>query len=76
LLDRQLVHFIASDGHNVDRRPPTMDEAYAWLVENYSETLAKTLCIENPRAVLTGEGVHAPSVEQTQKPRKWYQVWR
>jgi protein-tyrosine phosphatase len=76
LLDRQLVHFIASDGHNVDRRPPTMDEAYAWLVENYSETLAKTLCIANPRAVLTGERVDPPSIEQTQKARKWYQVWR
>ena len=76
LLDRQLLHFIASDGHNVDHRPPTLDGPYAWLVENYSETLAKTLCVTNPRAVLTGAGVRAPSVEQIRKPRKWYQVWR
>jgi protein-tyrosine phosphatase len=76
LLDRQLVHFIASDGHNADHRPPTMDAAYAWLVQNYSETLAKTLCIANPRAVLTGERVDPAPAAPARKPRKWFQVWR
>ncbi len=76
LLDQRFVHFIASDGHNVEHRPPTMDTAYAWLTENYGKSLAETLCVTNPRAVLAGERVSRPSLEQSQAPRKWYQVWR
>jgi protein-tyrosine phosphatase len=76
LLDRRLVHFIASDGHNADHRPPTMDLAYAWLVENYGETIAKLLSVTNPQAVLTGGAVTLPTTDQTHKSRKWYQVWR
>jgi protein-tyrosine phosphatase len=76
LLQHRLVHFIASDGHHVDHRPPTMDLAYAWLTENYSKSLADLLCVSNPRAVLSGDRVARASLEQVQKPRKWYQVWR
>jgi protein-tyrosine phosphatase len=75
LLDRGLVHFIASDGHDVERRPPTMDAAFAWLASNYGHTLAEVLCILNPRAALAGDPVDLPQLE-TQRARKWYRLWR
>ena len=55
LLDRRLVHFIASDGHDLKHRPPTMNEAHGWLVKNYGQGMADALCIDNPRATLSGQ---------------------
>lgn len=76
LLDRGLVHFIASDGHHVQHRPPTMDTAYAWLETHYGKALAEALCVTNPRATLTGDPVDLPKRESPAASRKWYQLWR
>jgi protein-tyrosine phosphatase len=76
LLDRRLVHFIASDGHDLRRRPPTMNEAHAWLVKSYGQPMADALCIDNPRATLDGQAVNVPHVEGAIPRRKWYQIWR
>ena len=61
LLDRNLVHVIASDAHDCKHRPPRMDEAFAWLKENYSEATAMLLCVTNPGAALSGEAMQIPS---------------
>jgi len=74
LLDRRLVHFIASDGHDLKHRPPTMNEAHAWLVKNYGQAVADGLCIDNPRAAIEGHAVNLPYREV--ESRKWYQIWR
>jgi len=76
LLDRRLVHFIASDGHDLKHRPPTMNEAHAWLVKNYGQPVADVLCIDNPRATLNGKAVNLPYMEVENRSRKWYQIWR
>lgn len=76
LLDRRLVHFIASDGHDLKHRPPTMNEAHAWLVKNYGQPMADALCIDNPRATLSGHAVNLPYSEAEIPQRKWYQIWR
>lgn len=59
LLDHHLVHVIASDGHDLEHRPPRLNEAYAWLKENYSEATAELLCTTNPGAALTGGSMRA-----------------
>lgn len=76
LLDRDLVHFIASDAHDCEHRPPRLDLAHAWLRENYGEALADALCIANPRATLTGDEFEPVARETPGEPRKWYQIWR
>jgi protein-tyrosine phosphatase len=76
LLDRRLVHFIASDGHDLKHRPPTMNEAHAWLVKNYGQPVADVLCVDNPRATLNGNAVNLPYMEVENRSRKWYQIWR
>ena len=76
LLDRGLVHVIASDGHDVEHRPPVMDEAYRWLEQEYSQTLAETLCVTNPKATLTGDTLIQPDTAGTLSAGKWYQFWR
>jgi protein-tyrosine phosphatase len=76
LLERRLVHFVASDAHDCQRRPPRLDRAYAWLKERYGEPLAEALCVTNPRATLTGEALDIHATEVFSEPRKWYQFWR
>ena len=74
LLDRGLVHVIASDGHDCERRPPVMDQARAWLQKQYGEALAEALCVTNPGATLSGEAMHVP-VSRESPVRKWYEFW-
>jgi protein-tyrosine phosphatase len=76
LLDRDLVHFIASDAHDVKFRTPSMKEAYAWLVQHCGEAYAKALCVDNPRATLTGDDVDLPYRGNPAVRREWYQFWR
>lgn len=76
LLDRRLVHVVASDGHDCERRPPVMDQARAWLQKHYGEALAEALCVTNPSAALTGENMHLPAAEANFSQPRWYQFWR
>jgi protein-tyrosine phosphatase len=75
LLDSGLVHFAASDGHDCQRRPPRMDQAKAWLAEEYGEGLAEALCVTNPRAVVVGEALEEYTAEVGSKAKKWYKFW-
>lgn len=76
LLAQGLVHFVASDAHDTQRRPPRMDLARAWLVENLDETVAEGLCVLNPRATLTGDPLPFRAIEVASGARKWYQFWK
>jgi len=76
LLDRGLVHFVASDAHDCQHRPPRLDLVHAWLVKNYSEAWADALCVDNPRATLTGDPLEPLPEQIPAEPRKWYQIWR
>lgn len=47
-----LVHFIATDAHNNDKRPPRMSEAMAALRDLVGDVRAQALTHDNPLAVL------------------------
>ena len=51
-LERDLVHVIASDMHNLDSRPPYMEEAYQIISKKYGRAKAKELFVENPRKII------------------------
>ncbi|MBJ7457936.1 MAG: hypothetical protein JHD02_01980 [Thermoleophilaceae bacterium] len=52
LIERELVHVISSDSHNVDRRPPRMSEAAADVGD---AALAQWLTTDAPLAIVRGE---------------------
>jgi len=76
LLDRGLVHVIASDAHDCEHRPPVLDAAFAWLASHYGEAWAHALCVVNPGCTLTGEPMTIPDRNGSGGSRKWYQIWR
>ena len=76
LLDRGLVHFVASDAHDCEYRPPRMDHARDWLIKNYGEKTAEVLCVTNPRCAIEGEQFQAlPAVTASGSP-KWLRFLR
>lgn len=60
LLDRGLVHFLASDAHNLDRRPPGLSEAAATVARWWGEEVAVLLTEANPRAVVEDRPLPTP----------------
>lgn len=52
LLDAELVHFLASDAHGVDHRPPGLAEAAELVAEGWGEETARRLVLDHPAAVL------------------------
>lgn len=75
LMERGMVHFIASDAHDPEDRSPRMDDIYAEVARTYGEAWAKRLFISNPRATLTGGQIERISPDEAPKARKWYKFW-
>lgn len=52
LLNAGWVHFVASDAHGVDRRPPGLKAAFAALEQGWGVETAQALTCDNPGAVI------------------------
>jgi protein-tyrosine phosphatase len=61
------ARFVASDGHDTERRPPRLDRAFALVSEKHGEAAANRLFIENPRHIL--EGSQMPESAPPAKPK-------
>lgn len=53
-LDAGVVHFLASDAHNLTSRPLQLKEAFDLVAGTRGEEVARALLEENPRAVFEG----------------------
>ena len=75
LMQRGLVHFIASDAHDCVHRPPTLRPAYEALAEVWDEEDIRPLFEDNPRAVLTGDAIDYEFQPREPRRRPWYRFW-
>ena len=76
LMDRGLVHFVASDAHDLQHRPPTLRQAHAVMTRKWGAERADPLFVDNPSAVLTGDPIDVDVLPYgATKRRKWYQFW-
>ena len=79
MLDRGLVHFIASDAHDIKVRSPRLDQAFEWLTKHYSPRLAELLCIEHPMAAVEGRAIDLlefpPELRRRSLPNIFYRLF-
>ena len=68
LLRKNLVHFVASDAHDTEWRPPILTEAYSCVRKEYGDSEAERLFVSNPMAVIQGEPLAITRSPKT----KWY----
>lgn len=54
-LEKDLVHFVASDMHNLDDRPPYMEEAYQIISKKHGVAYAEQLFRKNQEILLRNE---------------------
>ena len=71
LMDEEMVHVIASDGHDLRRRPPVMDRSYALVKKKWGEATAQMLFVENTGAVLRGEKLVGASLARKKSIFRW-----
>jgi protein-tyrosine phosphatase len=66
MLERGLIHVLASDSHDVRYRPPVLSEGFRAAAAVLGETRARHLVEDNPRAILDGRDVE---IEEAAAPR-------
>jgi protein-tyrosine phosphatase len=72
LMNRNLVHFIASDAHDTRYRTPVLRDAYEYVAKTWNPSLAKVLFITAPQAVIEGEEILLLDPEPAPFKNKWY----
>jgi len=80
LLGAGLVHFFATDAHDVKRRPPVLSRCYEKLAKHKGEEIADLLTRGNPEAVINGRPL-PPAPDCAESPgiggrRRWFTFWR
>jgi protein-tyrosine phosphatase len=64
-----LVHFVASDAHNMSWRPLRLQPAYDVVRERFGEDKAQALFVDNPLAAFEGRELpHVPEIVLQEKP--------
>jgi len=74
LMDRNLVHFIASDAHDTVHRPPVLRDAYEHVAKTWGSTLAEMLFTTAPQAVVDGDSIRLLDSDPARPKRKWYRL--
>jgi protein-tyrosine phosphatase len=69
------VHFVASDAHDIEDRPPNLAPAYRHVVQTWGQDTADALFYDNPTAVIMDEPIFANAPRQVAKKSR-FAFWK
>lgn len=72
LLQRNLVHFVASDAHDTKHRPPALNDAYTYVSRAWGEERAEAVFVTAPRAAILGEPFYPDTAPRRSRKKRWY----
>lgn len=73
---RGLVHFVASDAHNLTSRPHKLRPAYEVAQAEFGKDMAEALFVENPLAAFEGRALpHVPEIVEDQAKKKRFRFF-
>ena len=75
LVDANLAHIVASDGHDLKTRPPVLGASFDFVVDRWGEDIAQALFVDRPRAVVENTPIQTPPPKRRHW-RKWWAFWR
>jgi protein-tyrosine phosphatase len=76
LLERGLVHVVASDAHDPEHRHPRLDEAYGIVRSRYGEEEADILFTLSPQAILNGVPLSGgKQIHPDTAIKPWWRFW-
>jgi len=76
LMSCRLVHFVASDAHDTEWRPPDLREARKHVAGAYGEEAAERLFDTHPAMTLTGEYIECEDPGEPGPGKSWYRFWK
>ncbi len=76
LLERGLVHVVASDAHDPEHRHTRLDGAYGIVRSRYGKEEADTLFTDNPQAVIEGVPLMGGRrIREHSSLKQWWRFW-
>ncbi len=72
LMRQKLVHFVASDAHDTEWRPPDMREARRIVTEGWGEATAMRLFETYPGIALTDEYIDCEDPDDVKEKKSWF----
>lgn len=68
-LNAEMVHFIATDAHNMTKRPPVLGAAFRMVAKEQGEKRARALMLENPGAVISNQALPYDPIHRPPRSR-------
>jgi len=75
LLERGLVHLVASDTHSPSRRPPGLSRAREAVARMVGEAQAAEIFDHRPSQIIAGRAVSVPEPVPTRRASGWWSAW-
>ena len=74
LIDRNLVHLVASDAHDTHHRTTKLRDAYDAVEKAWGAERAELFFVSAPRSVIAGKEIPWTEPEPGPEKRKWYRL--